>query len=221
MVDDDVEVPAVDVVLADQAGIIGLLHGRLKVLALADELAANIDIGDMRAHGAAGEQAALDQMVRIVPQDLAVLAGAGLGLVGIDEELARAAVVDALLGHEGPLERRRETGAAAAAQARALDLVDDPVATVVDELLGVHPAAASACPFEAPVAVAVEIGEDAIFVFKHIDLLRALARQHEKEPEQHAQCSASDGESQLSPNHHRQQPGDQCQRHDDEYRAHH
>ena len=140
MVDDDVEVPAVDVVLADQPVVIGFLHGMLEVLALADEFAAHIDDRGMRIHGAAREQRAFDQMMRIVPQDFAVLAGAGLGLVGIDDEVVRTPVVD--LGHEGPFERRRETGAAAAPQARALDLVGDPVAPALDERLGVLPAAA-------------------------------------------------------------------------------
>ena len=167
MVDDDLEVPAMHVVLADQPGVVGLLHRGFKILPLADELAANVDIGNVCAHGPPGEQAPLDQVVRVVTQDLAVLAGAGLGLVGIDEELARTAVIDAFLGHEGPFQRGRETGAAAATQARALDLVDDPVATVVDELLGVHPAAARLGAFEAPVAGAVEVGEDAILVSEH------------------------------------------------------
>jgi hypothetical protein len=60
----------------------------------------------MRVHGAGGQQAALDQMVRIVPQDFAVLAGAGLGFVGVDNQVMRAAVID--LGHEGPFEAGRE-----------------------------------------------------------------------------------------------------------------
>ena len=137
MVDDDVEVPAVDVVLADQPGVIGLLHGCLEALALADELAADVDVGDVRIHRAAGEQAALDEVVRIVPQDLAVLAGAGLGLVGVDEQLVRPPVVG--LGHEGPFERGGEPCPAAAAQARGLDLVGDPVAALVDEALGAAP----------------------------------------------------------------------------------
>src|SRR5262249_4892034 len=85
VVDDDLEVPAVDVVLADELGVVGLLDGGLEALALADELAADIDVGDVCIHGAAGEEAALDEMVRIVPQDVAVLAGAGLGFVGVDE----------------------------------------------------------------------------------------------------------------------------------------
>ena len=78
VVHDDVEVEAVDVVLADELGVIGLLHGGFEALALADEFAADVDVAGVRRHGAAGDQAALDQKMRIVPHDLAVLAGAGL-----------------------------------------------------------------------------------------------------------------------------------------------
>ena len=53
-------------------------------LGLADELAADVDIGGPRAHREAREQRALDQLVRIVADDLAVLATARLGFVGVD-----------------------------------------------------------------------------------------------------------------------------------------
>ena len=91
VMDEEVEVPAVDVVLADQLGLIGLGDRRLEPLALADELAAHVGVAGVRAHREGGEQRALDQQMRIVPHDLAVLAGAGLGLVGIDHEVATAA----------------------------------------------------------------------------------------------------------------------------------
>ena len=76
-------------------GLVGLVDRRLQALALADELAAHVDEGGVRAHGEAGDQAALDQRVRVVAHDLAVLAGAGLGLVGVDDEVARPAVATA------------------------------------------------------------------------------------------------------------------------------
>ena len=79
VVDVAVEREAVDVVLADQPRLIGLVDGALQRLALADELAADVDVGGVRPHGEAGDQAALDQEMRIVPHDLPVLAGAGLG----------------------------------------------------------------------------------------------------------------------------------------------
>ena len=112
--DHDIERKAVDVVLADETRLIGLIHCRLQTFALADEFAANIDVAVVRIHGEGGDQAALDQEMRVVPHDLAILAGAGLGLVGVDHEILRSAV--RLLGHERPFESGRETGAPAPAQ---------------------------------------------------------------------------------------------------------
>ena len=141
--DVEIERPAVDVVLADQLRFIGLIDRGLQVLALPNELAAHIDVAGVRAHREAREQATLDQKMRIVPHDLAVLAGAGLGFVGIDHEIARPAV-GRLLRHERPLQAGRETRPAASAQAGSLHLVDDPVAALVDDRLGAVPGAAAA-----------------------------------------------------------------------------
>ena len=161
----EIERKAVHVVLADQLRLIGLIDRGLQPLALADELAAHVDVAGVRAHREARDQAALDQQMRIVPHDLAVLAGAGLGLVGVDDEVVRPAVV--LLRHERPLQPGREAGAAAAAQARRLHLVDDPVAALLDDGLGAVPGAARARALEAPVLETVEIAEDAILVGEH------------------------------------------------------
>ncbi len=114
MVHIEIEVPAMHIVLADQLGLVGLIDRRLQPLALADEFAADIDVAGMRGHGAAGDQAALDQQMRIVAHDLAVLAGAGLGFVGIDHEIMRPLAQG--LGHERPLQAGRKAGAAAPAQ---------------------------------------------------------------------------------------------------------
>ena len=104
--------------------------------------------------------------MRIVAHDLPVLAGAGLGFVGIDDEIVRPRRIGGLR-HERPFQAGREAGAAAAAQARGLHLGDDPVLAFVDEALGIVPGAALARAFEAPVAEAVEIGEDAVLVGEH------------------------------------------------------
>src|SRR3546814_7991571 len=92
------------------------------------------------AHRETGDEAALQQAVRVVAQDLAVLAGARLRLVGVDHQVGRA--VAAVLRHEGPLEAGREAGAAAPAQAGVLDLLDDRVAAEFEQRLGVVPHAA-------------------------------------------------------------------------------
>ena len=102
-----------------------------------------------------------------MPHDLAILAGAGLGLVGVDHEIMRPAV--RLLGHERPFEPGREAGAAAAAQPRGLHLVDDPVAALLQHRLGAVPGAARPRAFEAPVVETVEIGENAVLVLEHHD----------------------------------------------------
>ena len=166
VMDVDVERPAVDVVLADQPGLVGLVDRRLQALALEDVFAAHVDVGGVGAHREAGDQAALDQRVRIVAQDLAVLAGAGLGFVGVDDEIMRPLGVDDL-GHERPFQAGREARAAAAAQARGLHLVDDPVAALVDDRLGAVPVAARPRALQAAIAEAVEIGEDAVLVLEH------------------------------------------------------
>ena len=140
MVDIEIEVPAVDIVLADEPGVVGLIDGALQTLPLAEEFAAHIDVANMRRHGGPGEKASLDQQVRIVAHDVAVLAGARLELIGIDHEIVRP--VTDLFGHEGPLESGWKTRSAATPQARGLDLIDHPVAALVDEGLGVDPAAA-------------------------------------------------------------------------------
>src|SRR2546421_9193291 len=98
--------------------------------------------------------------MRIVAHDFAVLAGAGLGLVGIDHEIVRP-LAD-LLGHERPFEPGREARAAAPALSGRLHLVDQPITAFLDDRLGAVPGAAGARPFEAPVALAVEIPEDAV-----------------------------------------------------------
>ncbi len=54
--------------------------------------------------------------VRIVQEDQVVLAGAGLALVAVDEDVLG---LGRLLGNEGPLHAGREARAAAAAQAEA------------------------------------------------------------------------------------------------------
>ena len=163
-----------DIVLANEAGFIGLIDGGLEMLALADEFAAHIDVAHIAGHGRAGNQAAFNQQMRIVAHDLAVLAGAGFRLVGIDDEIMRTLANH--LGHEGPFEAGGEASAAAAAQAACLDLVHQPVTALVDEGLGIQPAAALLGALKAPVMEAVEIGENAILVSEHGSLSRFLLR---------------------------------------------
>ena len=139
----DVEIPArAGCVRPQQARLVGLVDGGLQALGLAEELAADIDVGGVCAHGEAGDERALYQFVRVVAHDLPVLARAGLALVRVDHQEMRLGTD--LLGHEGPFEAGGEAGAAAPAQAGGLDLVDDSVPALGQDVLGAVPVAAPA-----------------------------------------------------------------------------
>ena len=92
---------------------------------LGHELAADVVVGDGRADRVALEREALDERVRVVAQDVAVVAGAGLALVGVADEVL---LHRRRARHEAHLHAGREARAAAAADAGLLHLVDDRVA---------------------------------------------------------------------------------------------
>ena len=113
VMDVTLEIPAVDIVLADQLRFLGLIDRGLQALALADEFAADIDVANMRPHRERRDETTLDEQMRVVAHDVPVLARAGLGFVGIDDEIVRPFFY--FLRHKGPLQAGRKTCAAAAA----------------------------------------------------------------------------------------------------------
>jgi hypothetical protein len=121
VVDVEVDPRAADV-LAEQARRARLLDRRLEALDRLDEFAANVVETDRRTDAEAGDGHALDDLVRVVAQDVAVLAGARLALVGVAQDVllpGRGA------RHEAPLDPGREARATTTAQHRRLELVDD------------------------------------------------------------------------------------------------
>jgi hypothetical protein len=70
-----------------------------------EQRAAPTDLGN---HGGANDEAALNELVGFVTEDLTVLARARLRLVGVNHQVAGTAV-RLVLGHERVLEARRET----------------------------------------------------------------------------------------------------------------
>ena len=74
-------------VLADQARVIGLINRGLKRLTLTDIFAADVDVAGIGPHREGRDQRAFDQRMGIVAHDLPVLAGAGFGFVGVDDEV--------------------------------------------------------------------------------------------------------------------------------------
>src|SRR2546427_385398 len=85
------------------------------------ELAADVDVGGVAADGVRGDDDALEELVGVVLDDLAVLEGARLALVGVDGEIDGLL---ALLGQKAPLHAGREAGAAPPAEVRGLHHLD-------------------------------------------------------------------------------------------------
>ena len=95
---------------------------RLEDARLVRELAADVDVGAARPDGVGADQGAFEELVRVLLADQPVLEGAGLALVGVHAQVLRLV---GGLGDEAPLRARGEARAAAAAQTRPLDQIDD------------------------------------------------------------------------------------------------
>ena len=145
-IDLEIVAGAEDVLAADAARI-GVGDSLLHDLQQVAVLAADIDVGGVRADGDGGDHGAFDDGVGIVLEDEAVLAGSGLALIAVAEYVLG---LGALLGDERPLHARGESGAAASAEIAGLHLVDDGVGTEFEGL----PHGLVAVEFE----IAVEVG---------------------------------------------------------------
>ena len=82
----------------------------------------DVVVADRDAHRIGGDGHALDQDVRVVAQDVAVLEGARLAFVGIADQVLLARELRGMKLHFKP---GRKARAAAAAQRRLLDFGDD------------------------------------------------------------------------------------------------
>ena len=107
---------AVDV-LAQVPGGPGLGDRRLENPVGVDVLEPQIDVGRRRLGREAGDQDPLEELVRVLLHQQAVVERRRLALVGVDAHERFLPV----LGKEAPLQPAGEAGAAAAAQLRVLD----------------------------------------------------------------------------------------------------
>ena len=120
-VDDDAQVCVGAEDFFAQEALLGRLLDGLDQACVAEViLAADVDEGDLRLDCEGAQDDALDQLMRVVLHDDAVFEGAGLRLVGVDDEVARHG-----RRQKAPLHARGEAGAAAAADAAGLDLLDN------------------------------------------------------------------------------------------------
>jgi len=106
-------------VLAQETSRARLLEGRVEQLGRMGHLTADVDVGQLHVVGPAGDDHPLDQLVRILVEDLAVFERARLGLVGVANQIDRLA---AAAIHEAPLEAGGKPRATATAQTRSLDV---------------------------------------------------------------------------------------------------
>jgi hypothetical protein len=74
-------------VLADEAFCVGLLHCLLKLVHFVPKLATHVDVSCLRTHGESNHKSAFNQLVRVVSQNLSVLASSGLRLVTVDYQV--------------------------------------------------------------------------------------------------------------------------------------
>ena len=124
-VDDNREVPArAEDVRSYETRPAGLLERVAQNLELREVLPANVDEGRVRPDHARGDHAALDEHVREPGEDLAVLEGAGLRLVGVRDEVDRLRRL-VRLGQEARLATHGKARPAAAAHVRREQLVED------------------------------------------------------------------------------------------------
>src|SRR5437588_1881408 len=129
-VDDDVatEVGAEDA-LADIALGARLLDAALEQQPLVVILPADVEEGVLHLERIGGDEDPLDQLMGVLVDEVAVLEAAGLGLVGVDAEVAGEHVA----GEERPLRPGGEAGPSAAPQPAELHLLDDLVGSALPQ----------------------------------------------------------------------------------------
>ncbi len=155
--------------IARAAGIIAqetrrarLVDGMLQMVGFLAELTANINIRRHRADGETADQATFDELMRVVAHHVAVFAGAGLALIRIHHEVARAAI--GCFRHERPFHARAEARPAAPAQAGGFHFLNDFLTPQRQQRAGIVPVAAFLGAFQRPIMMAVEIGENAVLI---------------------------------------------------------
>lgn len=79
-------------VLAEEARFVRLIDRLLDMRGFLVKLATDVDVGRRRVHAATGDKAALDEFMRVAPENLAVFAGSRFAFVGVDNEVARSRV---------------------------------------------------------------------------------------------------------------------------------
>ncbi len=123
LVDVDVEVKAgAEDVFAEKTFRACFFDGVPNDLGRFGKFAADVDVGEVNICGEGGNGEAFDELVRVLVEDVAVLEGAGLGFVAVDNDVVVFAVV---VFDEAPFGSGGEAGSASAAQVGGFHHVND------------------------------------------------------------------------------------------------
>ena len=153
-----------------QTSIIGFLNRRFEDNAFVVVFTANIDVAGMRPHRETRDQAAFDQRMRIMANDIAILAGAGFRFISIHHQIGGSAI--GLLRHEGPFHAGREARAASATQAGILDAFNHRIATARNNRRRTIPIPAHTRRRQIPGLTAIEVLENPILISeRHVNRL--------------------------------------------------
>lgn len=140
-------------ILANQASLVGLVDRVLENGSLVVEFTTDVDVGGRGVHGAARNEAALDELVRVLAHNLTILACSRLTLIGVDNEVSWFGVLIPVLEvherleevrpyvspancfgtasssrtkeHTYPFQTRGETSTTSTPQSRSLNLRDN------------------------------------------------------------------------------------------------
>lgn len=74
-------------ILSDKTLGVGLINSFLKLQLLVPELSTHVDVRSLGPHTEADDESTLNKLVRVMSEDLSVLASAWLGLIRIDHQV--------------------------------------------------------------------------------------------------------------------------------------
>ena len=153
-----------------QTSIIGFLDRSFEDNAFVVVFTPNINIARMRPHRETSDQAAFDQGMRIMANNVAILAGAGLGFIRIHHQIGRPTI--RLLRHEGPFHAGREARTASATQAGILDAFNHRIATARNNRRRTIPIPAHTRRRQIPGLTAIEVLENPVLISeRHVNRL--------------------------------------------------
>ena len=109
-------------ILTEETGGTRLIQRLLETLVDLPDLAMNVVVTAIRAHGEGGDCHAFDDRMRVVTHDVAILERPGLAFIGITDNVL---VTREGARHERPLQTRREAGATTTTQDGLLNLSND------------------------------------------------------------------------------------------------